>query len=146
MSLTMNKLTKAVSELEINERDSDGDKPQRPTHKHQHSSGSMAKLLTKYAAPVPTQHSQGTNAALRMALTTQPTNYTHVPKGIRPVSSTSNLKSQIPSPKKPTTATKHSQIDIGKYDGGLELENDKRGSAVSGEAALQLALDSSVGR
>lgn len=35
-------------------------------------------------------------------------------------------------------------IDLGKYDGGFEAENDKRGSAVFGEAAEILALDSSA--
>jgi hypothetical protein len=152
MSVTLSKLTKAVSELELNERyrDEEG-RLQRPSHKHQLSNGSMAKLLTKYAAPVSTQQAQATattNSALRMALATQPTNFTHVPKAVKAVSSFSNLKSQIPSPKKPTTAKKSSQValDIGKYDGGLELENERRGSTVSGEAAQQLALDSSIGR
>ncbi|KAJ7173499.1 kinase-like protein [Mycena filopes] len=37
-------------------------------------------------------------------------------------------------------------IDIGKYDGGLEIENEKRGEVVTGEAAVQLALDSSLSR
>lgn len=143
----MNKLTKAVSELELNDGD-ENQQPRRPTHNKQYSTGQMAKLLTKFAAPVPTQQSQATvtNAAVRMALTTQPTNFTHVPKGVRPVSSASNLRTQIPSPKKPTTVNKLTHLDIGKYDGGLELENESRGSAVSGEAAQQLALDSSIGR
>jgi hypothetical protein len=37
-------------------------------------------------------------------------------------------------------------LDIGKYDGGFEIENEKRGEAVEGEAAQELALDSSVSR
>jgi hypothetical protein len=150
MSVTVNKLTKAVSELELNELCEEGDR-HHPSHKHQHSTNSTAKLLTKYAAPGSTQHTQATatvNPALRMALATQPTNFIHVPKAVKPVSSLSNLKSQIPSPKKPSIAHKSSQaaFDIGKYDGGLELENERRGSTVSGEAAQQLALDSSIGR
>lgn len=143
MSATVSKLARAVSELELNDRrDDEESKPQRPSHKHHES---MAKLLTKYAAPVTTT-SQATNSAFRMALATQPTNFTHVPKTVKPISSSSNLKSQIPSPKKPTTVPKSSQLDIGRYDGGLDLENDRRGSTVSGEAAQQLALDSSIGK
>ena len=42
-----------------------------------------------------------------------------------------------PAPVKPT-------IDIGHYDGGLELDNESRGEKVHGEAAETLALDSSV--
>ncbi|KAK2465718.1 hypothetical protein APHAL10511_002262 [Amanita phalloides] len=40
----------------------------------------------------------------------------------------------------------HPSLDIGNYDGGLELENEKRGEKVYGEAAQDLALDSSVAR
>jgi hypothetical protein len=36
------------------------------------------------------------------------------------------------------------QIDIGKYDGGFEVDNEVRGEKVYGEAAEDLALDSSV--
>jgi hypothetical protein len=35
-------------------------------------------------------------------------------------------------------------IDIGSYDGGFERENESRGQLVSGEAAIDLALDSSI--
>lgn len=34
-------------------------------------------------------------------------------------------------------------VDIGCYDGGLESENEKRGEQIFGEAAKELALDSS---
>ena len=37
-------------------------------------------------------------------------------------------------------------MDIGQYDGGLEIENEKRGERVYGEAAEDLALDSSISR
>ncbi|KAJ3515783.1 hypothetical protein NLJ89_g1546 [Agrocybe chaxingu] len=49
-----------------------------------------------------------------------------------------------PTPAKPTHATQ-SSIDIGRYDGSLELDNEKRGEKVYGEAA-ESALDSSVSR
>jgi hypothetical protein len=37
-------------------------------------------------------------------------------------------------------------IQLGAYDGGLELENASRGEIVYGEAAEELALDSSISR
>jgi aurora kinase len=37
-------------------------------------------------------------------------------------------------------------IDIGRYDGGFEIDDEKRGEKVYGEAAEDLALDSSVSR
>src|SRR5258707_365338 len=43
----------------------------------------------------------------------------------------------------PSTASQVG-IDIGKYDGGFERENERRGSAVCGEAAEILKLDSST--
>lgn len=43
----------------------------------------------------------------------------------------------------PTPASQALNMDIGQYDGGFEIENEKRGSAVHGEAAEILALDSS---
>jgi hypothetical protein len=44
---------------------------------------------------------------------------------------------------KPTSGR---ELDIGKYDGSFEIENEKRGKVVNGEAAQELALDSSVSR
>lgn len=37
-------------------------------------------------------------------------------------------------------------LDIGRYDGGLEIDDEKRGQVVYGKAAEELALDSSVSR
>ncbi|KAF4617831.1 hypothetical protein D9613_005709 [Agrocybe pediades] len=85
----------------------------------QPSQTNVTKLLTKFAAPNPFPNS-----------TNKPTN----PSSLRnPVSS------------KPGHATQPS-IDIGNYDGGLEIENEKRGERVYGEAAEELALDSSTSR
>ncbi|KAJ7308550.1 kinase-like protein [Mycena albidolilacea] len=44
------------------------------------------------------------------------------------------------------SGTTQPAIDIGRYDGGLEAEDEKRGDAVTGEAAEDLALDSSLSR
>jgi len=40
----------------------------------------------------------------------------------------------------------HTAIDIGRYDGGFEIDNEKRGEKVYGKAAEDLALDSSISR
>lgn len=50
------------------------------------------------------------------------------------------------SNKKPATAASKLPIDIGKYDGGLELDNESRGERVYGQAAEELALNSSLSR
>ena len=48
----------------------------------------------------------------------------------------------------PTAAELRSMeaVQLGAYDGGLELENESRGEIIYGEAAEELALDSSVSR
>jgi hypothetical protein len=51
------------------------------------------------------------------------------------------------SNKKPAPAASNKPpIDIGKYDGGLELDNESRGERVYGQAAEELALNSSLSR
>ena len=66
------------------------------------------------------------------------------------VTSVSSLTRQISalaiSNKKPTTAASKPLVDIGKYDGGLELDNESRGERVYGQAAEDLALNSSLSR
>ena len=66
------------------------------------------------------------------------------------MASVSSLTRQISalaiSNKKPTTAALKPPIDIGKYDGGLELDNESRGERVYGQAAEELALNSSLSR
>ena len=48
----------------------------------------------------------------------------------------------------PTAAELRSMeaVQLGAYDGGLELENASRGEIIYGEAAEELALDSSISR
>ena len=67
------------------------------------------------------------------------------------MSSVSSLTRQISalaiSNKKPTTtAVSKPPVDIGKYDGGLELDDESRGERVYGQAAEELALNSSLSR
>ncbi|KAJ6569501.1 other/AUR protein kinase [Mycena capillaripes] len=54
--------------------------------------------------------------------------------------------SNLPPPPPSRKDTTPPAIDIGRYDGGLELDNEKRGEVVSGDAAEELALDSSQSR
>ncbi|CAK5267192.1 unnamed protein product, partial [Mycena citricolor] len=51
---------------------------------------------------------------------------------------------QASDTKQPTKSPIQDALDIGQYDGGLELENEKRGELVTGAAAVELALDSSL--
>lgn len=109
-------VTKQIAALDISSK-----KPANPrsTHSKQPSQTNVAKLLTKYAAPnPPTKPPQP--SALRHQATAD--------------------KSETSPPKVP----KKLPIDIGKYDGGFEIDNEKRGEKVYGEAAEDLALDSST--
>ncbi|KAJ7230487.1 kinase-like protein [Mycena pura] len=54
--------------------------------------------------------------------------------------------SKLPPPPSSRSDTVKPALDIGHYDGGLEIENEKRGDVVTGEAAEDLALDSSLSR
>jgi len=57
-----------------------------------------------------------------------------------------NSAAKQPAPASLSKPTSDRDLDIGKYDGGFKTENEKRGEAVDGEAAEELALDSSVSR
>ncbi|KAF7309438.1 Kinase-like protein [Mycena indigotica] len=59
-----------------------------------------------------------------------------------------NLQQSQSTSKLPSSRSDLSKaiLDIGSYDGGLELENEKRGDVVTGEAAEELALDSSLAK
>ncbi|KAJ7051207.1 kinase-like protein [Mycena amicta] len=67
-------------------------------------------------------------------------------------SNVAKLLTKFAAPNPPAAAKKPAlhhpapSVDIGKYDGGLETDNERRGSAVSGQAAAELALDSSLSR
>jgi aurora kinase, other len=100
-------------------------KPFVPSHKPTQSQSisrqnSVSELLTKYAKPHPLfAPSTSTNR-----VNTQP------PTGLPPPSNEANVAANT--------------LDIGRYDGGFEAESaEGRGQAVFGEAAKELALDSS---
>ncbi|KAI0316663.1 kinase-like protein [Amylostereum chailletii] len=124
-------VTRQIAALEISSKQNTGtSKSSKPTHQKSSSQTNVSKLLSKFAAPHPFPESKSTSS-----LKTQST---------KAATSTSSL-SKLASGSKPTSkAAAQSDLDIGHYDGGFELENEKRGEAVHGEAAEQLALDSSV--
>ncbi|KAK7064822.1 kinase-like protein [Favolaschia claudopus] len=117
---TIGSVTRQIAALEISGSNSRSFAPSsstaRPAHTKQPSQPNVAKLLTKFAAP-------NLNA------------------------SQSSLAGLPPPPsrkEKEAAAAQQASLDIGRYDGGLELENEERGEVVSGEAAAELALDSSL--
>ncbi|KAJ7226144.1 kinase-like protein [Mycena pura] len=113
-------VTRQIATLEISASNSRAPLPassiKRPLHTKHPSQQNVAKLLTKFAAP-------------------------------NPQTGQTNLSSLPPPPASHARAdTARPALDIGQYDGGLEIENEKRGDVVSGEAAVDLALDSSQSR
>jgi aurora kinase len=56
----------------------------------------------------------------------------------------STAKQPQPAPASQPKPSSGRELDIGKYDGGFEIDNEKRGEAVDGEAAQGHALNSSV--
>ncbi|KAF5340723.1 hypothetical protein D9611_007431 [Ephemerocybe angulata] len=97
----------------------------RPGHGKQPSQN-VSKLLTKFSAPNPFPNTKPAQGSSLRHPTTATNATTHA-------SSSKNSKAQPPGP-----------LDIGTYDGGLEADEEKRGERVTGEAAEDLALDSSV--
>lgn len=119
-------VTRQIAALEISSKKPANPPPTRPTHSKQPSQTNVAKLLTKYAAPP------------------NPVPKPAQPSALRNQTNAENKTTAPPSTTKPVA--KPSTIDIGKYDGGFEIDNEKRGQKVYGEAAEDLALDSSVSR
>ncbi|KAJ6519182.1 kinase-like protein [Mycena sanguinolenta] len=117
---TVGSVTRQIAALELSEPSSRSIAPSssiaRPTHTKTASQPNVAKLLTKFAAP-----------------------------NLNPSQSSANLPPPPPRKNKDAAVTQL-PVDIGRYDGGLELENEERGELVSGDAAAELALDSSLSR
>lgn len=97
------------------------------------SGTNVARLLFKFAPPSTTTSTAGGSKPSTAATTVK-----H-----RPASPT---KIAPPAPTPAPTAHKTHAVDIGRYDGGLELDDEQRGTKVTGAAAEELALDSSVAR
>ncbi|OCH90459.1 kinase-like protein [Obba rivulosa] len=122
-------LTRQFSALEVSSKQNSAN-PARPTHQKKPSQNNVSKLLTKYAAPNPFPTSQSAPA-------------TAIPKSTPTNSLQNKQASRPPSPAKHAAPP---TVDIGRYDGGFEIDNESRGERVYGEAAEALALDSSVSR
>lgn len=118
-------VTRQIANLEIS-----GSQPANPRpklgHTKQPSQTNVAKLLTKYAAPNP------------HATKPQP----RAPSPTKPLTTRSTKATETTAKK--VAGSSKPDLDIGKSDGGMELENEKRGTTVNGEAAGDLALDSSM--
>ena len=124
---SVGQITRQISALEISSKPNTS-RPATTQHQKKPSQTNVSKLLSKYAAPNPFPSStslQKTASAQSLAKQTD--------------------ASRPPSPtRQPATQSKQATIDIGRYDGGFEIENETRGERVTGQAAEDLALDSSV--
>ncbi|KAF7340210.1 Kinase-like protein [Mycena venus] len=115
---TVGSVTRQIAALEISGSSS---RPPAPT--------------SSIARPTHTKHASQPNVAKLLTKFAAP--------NLNP--SQTSLANLPPPPRKDNDATQPA-LDIGRYDGGLELENEERGEVVSGEAAAELALDSSLSR
>ncbi|KAF8644420.1 hypothetical protein AX16_008480 [Volvariella volvacea WC 439] len=130
---SIDSLAKQISNLEISNKPSSSSLRPAPTSKSS-SQTNVARLLTKFGAPNPPPSSSSSSIK---------------PLKVDALRQQANLVSKEPTakPAKPATSTNtFSQFDIGAYDGGLEIENERRGHKVFGKAAEELALDSSMAR
>ncbi|KZT28806.1 other/AUR protein kinase [Neolentinus lepideus HHB14362 ss-1] len=135
---TVGSVTRQIAALEISSKqNTTATKTTRSTHQKQGSqtSNTVSKLLTKFAAPNPpsskTIRPQTSNSSLSRLPTTGQAGAS---------SSNKAFKAPAPLSREPTQPS----IDIGRYDGGLEYDEENRGKKVYGQAAEELALDSSV--
>jgi len=126
-------VTRQISALEISSKkgNSSSSSSLKSSLSKQPSQANVSKLLTKFAAPAFPASSHGSSKPLYPSSLRNPTPGT-----------TSSSKTASTT----LTQSKQQPIDIGQYDGGLEIENEKRGERVYGEAAEELALDSSISR
>ncbi len=138
---SINAVTRQIATLEISSKPNTQHNTARTagsTHQKKPSQNGphVAKILSKFAAPQPFTAGQTKVTATSVATTTTTT------------TTTTTAKARSASPAKPSAppVRKQPAIDIGSYDGGLELDNENRGEKVTGEAAEALALDSSVAR
>lgn len=127
-------LTKQLSDLDINSK---LDKPNRPAGGTLHKKVlSQSKLTSKYA-PTKSKDANGASTSTIVKLAAP---------GHSRTQSADSKSTLIPTKASaiPKKKFDQSQMDIGKYDGGLELERESLGPPVTGEAAEELAMDSSL--
>ena len=105
----------------------------KPAHQKQPSQTNVSKLLTKFAAPNVPKPAPKPILKHKASSSKIPTSQ-----------STTTTTTTTAAKSKQTSSAAQPEIDIGRYDGGFEIENETRGQVVHGEAAKQLALDSSI--
>lgn len=128
---SVSQVTKQIAALEISSKPNTTRQVGATHQKKPSQNGqNVSKLLSKFAAPNPFP------SAVQKSSSSSP-----IPtkSSARPPSPTKAAPPPAAAPSQPT-------IDIGRYDGGFEIDNESRGEKVYGEAAEQLALDSSVAR
>jgi aurora kinase len=136
-------VTRQIAALEISAKQNGATKPSRPIQKPA-GQASVSKLLTKFAAPHPFPEQKPKSTVRTGPPRSAAPAGSSQPATTRPPASASQKApppASKPSLSKPTSSR---ELDIGKYDGGFEIENEKRGEKIEGEAAQELALDSSV--
>jgi len=144
---TVGSVTRQIAALEISAKQNGTTKQTRSLHpqKTTSQSSNVSKLLTKFAAPNPFPDSK-----LKPKPNPNPKAKAATVKTVPPRPASANpvatKKEPQPAPSSQAKPSSGPDLDIGKYDGGFEIENEKRGEAVDGEAAQDLALDSSISR
>ncbi|KAL9710911.1 spindle assembly checkpoint kinase [Leucoagaricus gongylophorus] len=130
-------VTRQIAALEISNKkgNSSSMSSLKSSHSKQPSQANINKLLTKFAPPNFHTISYANSKPLHPSSLRNPTPDT-----------TNSGKTASTASTQSTQFTYQQSIDIGQYDGGLETENEKRGERVYGEAAEELALDSSISR
>ena len=136
---TIGAVTRQIAALEISAKQNGATKTTRPLPQKTLTSGqtNVSKLLTKFNPPHPFPD-QKSKSSTRTGPSKPANSAQSTARQPAPASQ------KAPAPQSKSTADR--ELDIGKYDGGFEIENEKRGEAVEGEAAQELALDSSVSR
>jgi hypothetical protein len=135
-------VTRQIAALEISAKQNGATKPTRPLQKSV-TQTSVSKLLTKFAAPNPFPDPKPPKSSVRTGPPRPANSAQSTARPPAPASQKAPAPAPIRSLSKPTSDR---ELDIGKYDGGFEIENEKRGEKIDGEAARELALDSSVSR
>jgi len=135
-------VTRQIAALEISSKQNGATKSTRPLHQKTVTQTSVSKLLTKFAAPHPFPDPKP-----KSSVKTGPPRPANSAQSTARPPAPASQKAPAPKPiRSLSKPTSDRELDIGKYDGGFEIENEKRGEKIDGEAARELALDSSVSR
>ncbi|KAI0785119.1 other/AUR protein kinase [Abortiporus biennis] len=146
-------VTRQIAALEISSKpNTTGSTRSGATHqkKPSQNTGNVSKLLSKFAAPHPfpanaTHTKSGSSSSLASKQPSRPASPTKTTNTTTTTATSTKPKpTAAPAPAAAKATATNTTIDIGKYDGGFEIDDETRGEKVYGEAAAELALDSSV--